>query len=183
MQREKQAAAPPVDAVAPAPQAEAKQPAAPQSNAELRKQARQGENRPPESFWSATDDPFQAVPAPARAERHAKLIALIEKWLASDSDYDEETWKKLNARLNPPAVKVEMRVIPPPWENAGWTWITLLAGLHLHGSQGWPCEYFEHRQDAEENGNAWLAVLSDKLGVPLEANWVEDNPKSETPAE
>jgi hypothetical protein len=34
-----------------------------------------------------------------RRKRHAEAIALIDDWLASESSCDEETWKRLKARI------------------------------------------------------------------------------------
>lgn len=38
------------------------------------------------------------LPKPRR-ERHARLIALIESWLADESAYDEAVWPRLKARI------------------------------------------------------------------------------------
>lgn len=35
----------------------------------------------------------------SRHERHARLIALIESWLADESGYDETVWPRLKARI------------------------------------------------------------------------------------
>ncbi len=35
----------------------------------------------------------------SRRERHARLIALIESWLADESGYDEAVWPRLKARI------------------------------------------------------------------------------------
>ena len=36
---------------------------------------------------------------PSRRKRHAKLIALIESWLADESDYDQTVWPRLKSRI------------------------------------------------------------------------------------
>lgn len=83
-----------------------------------------------------------------------------------------ETIEKRLGEIERKAIVVEMQLIPPPWNNAGWTWITQLAGLHLHGSQDWPCAYFEHDDDAIENGTTWLAALSEKCGIKFVPKWL-----------
>lgn len=37
--------------------------------------------------------------AATRREKHAKLIVLVESWLADESGYDEETWPRLKAAI------------------------------------------------------------------------------------
>ena len=66
----------------------------------------------------------------------------------------------------PPPVKVEMRVTQGNrhlWEaRIGDLWITAAPGTNYR---------FSSAALAQETGNAWLAALGKKLGVPLEAVW------------
>lgn len=43
--------------------------------------------------------PQQERAVRSRRERHARLIALIESWLADESGYDETVWPRLKARI------------------------------------------------------------------------------------
>lgn len=36
---------------------------------------------------------------PSRRERHAAVIALLDKWLADESGYDENTWPRLKEQI------------------------------------------------------------------------------------
>lgn len=127
--------------------------------------------------WSKLDQHWREMVAAESACDEETAGISGAALLSGRLDAVEERLKEIErvARPNQP-IAIEMQLIPPPWENAGWTWITQLAGLHLHGSQGWPCEYFEHRQDATENGNTWLSVLGRQFGLTLVPAWIGDAP-------
>jgi len=44
-------------------------------------------------------EPQRPTTIPSRREKYARLIALIESWLADDSGYDEAVWPRLKARI------------------------------------------------------------------------------------
>lgn len=113
-------------------------------------------------------------PAPPVSERNAKMIALIDEWLADDTDYDEKTYAKLKDRLNPPPVEVEveMRVECTHRTPVSYRWQCQLAGKWL-GVPDYAGNVFFDSALAQIDGNAWLAALSKQLGVPLKANWVD----------
>jgi hypothetical protein len=43
--------------------------------------------------------PEPVEPTDSRRKRHARAIALLDEWVADDSDYDETTWLRLEAAL------------------------------------------------------------------------------------
>jgi hypothetical protein len=68
----------------------------------------------------------------------------------------------------PPPVKVEMRV--KLLESYSYTWECTLGGLRFDHS-----DWGNHNPViVREKANAWLAALSDQLGVRLEAAWKDD---------
>ncbi len=53
----------------------------------------------PGSFEGQGSASRQPLTAPRRHERYARLVSLIQSWLADDSDYDETVWPQVKSGI------------------------------------------------------------------------------------
>jgi hypothetical protein len=119
--------------------------------------ARESDNRPPESPWSAIDDPFAPEPAPEYAGPPLPLGV-------ADMPYKTEVLAE-----PVPAIEVAMRCAGHA--AGGWAWQACIGNHWIeprHTDEG---HAFAETEFAVEDGNAWLAALGKQLGVPLVAVW------------
>ena len=69
-----------------------------------------------------------------RLARNTAAIALIEKWLAEDSDYDKTTWLVLKRRMGKPMDRIDLRHMGNTRGEPKTSWRDVLGDMVLRTS-------------------------------------------------
>ena len=89
-----------------------------------------------ESIYGEGRDDEGGTVTSSRRERYARLIALIESWLADESGYDEAVWLRLKARIEESRTSHRKRFSDddhtyPRWFRVYVKWAIVVAAIIL----------------------------------------------------